>query len=97
MLPVSLSGETIANACQSMHLADDDRLWEGSWGEGAVVQDSQRSTYTDPSKVRKIEHRGRFFKCVSAHLVDPSPQRTPVLFQAGMSAYVMSPRTPDIS
>lgn len=80
------SGPSIPNACQLRQYADDDRLWEGSWGEGAVVQDSNRATYTDPSKVRKIEHRGRFFKCVSAHLVDPSPQRTPVLFQAGMSA-----------
>ncbi|KAH0842604.1 hypothetical protein AYO21_08010 [Fonsecaea monophora] len=61
------------------------KLWEGSWADDAVVQDSANATYTDPSKVRKIEHRGRFFKCVSAHLVDPSPQRTPVLFQAGMS------------
>lgn len=65
-----------------------DRLWEGSWAEDAVVQDSERATYTEPSKVRKITHRGKFFKCESAHLVDPSPQRTPVLFQAGMSTSV---------
>ena len=51
-----------------------------------MVRDVQTNTYTDPSKVRKIDHQGRFFKSVSAHQVDPSPQRTPVLFQAGMSS-----------
>lgn len=49
------------------------------------MQDAANATYTIPEKVRKIEHKGEYFKCVSAHLVDPSPQRTPVLFQAGMS------------
>ncbi|KAF5004225.1 hypothetical protein FDECE_9254 [Fusarium decemcellulare] len=61
------------------------KLWEGSWADDAVVKDTESKTYTDPSKVRKIEHDGRFFKSASAHQVDPSPQRTPVLFQAGMS------------
>ncbi|KAM0549875.1 hypothetical protein ACHAPJ_009122 [Fusarium lateritium] len=61
------------------------KLWEGSWADDAVVKDVELKTYTDPSKVRKIEHHGKFFKSVSAHQVDPSPQRTPVLFQAGMS------------
>lgn len=61
------------------------RLWKGSWADDAVVKDSTTSTFTDPSKVKKIVHQGRFFKSESAHQVDPSPQRTPLLFQAGMS------------
>lgn len=61
------------------------RLWEGSWADDALVLDSITSTFANPDKVRKIEHRGKYFKCVSAHQVDPSPQRTPLLFQAGMS------------
>ncbi|EXJ92400.1 hypothetical protein A1O3_00950 [Capronia epimyces CBS 606.96] len=61
------------------------KLWEGSWADDAVVQDEEIPIYSDPDKVRKIEHHGKFFNCVSAHQVDPSPQRTPVLFQAGMS------------
>ncbi|KAE9579194.1 Dimethyl-sulfide monooxygenase [Colletotrichum fructicola] len=61
------------------------KLWEGSWADDAVVKDSKTSTFTDPSKVKKIVHQGRFFKSESAHQVDPSPQRTPLLFQAGMS------------
>lgn len=65
---------------------DHHRLWEGSWAQDAVVKDPLTHTYTDPTKVRKIEHRGPFFKCVSPHQVDPSPQRTPLLFQAGSSS-----------
>jgi alkanesulfonate monooxygenase SsuD/methylene tetrahydromethanopterin reductase-like flavin-dependent oxidoreductase (luciferase family) len=61
------------------------RLWEGSWADDAVVKDSERAIFAEPEKVRKITHHGRFFKSVSAHQVDPSPQRTPVIFQAGMS------------
>lgn len=49
------------------------------------MQDTINHTFTIPEKVRKITHKGEFFKCTSAHLIDPSPQRTPVLFQAGMS------------
>ncbi|RSL43339.1 hypothetical protein CEP54_015132 [Fusarium duplospermum] len=61
------------------------KLWEGSWADDAVVKDPSTHTYTDPTKVRKIEHQGKFYKSSSAHQVVPSPQRTPVLFQAGMS------------
>ncbi|KAF2832389.1 Nitrilotriacetate monooxygenase component A/pristinamycin IIA synthase subunit A [Ophiobolus disseminans] len=61
------------------------KLWEGSWADDAVLQDSKRGIFADPEKVRKINHQGKYFKSVSAHQVDPSPQRTPVIFQAGMS------------
>ncbi|KAH8593808.1 luciferase-like domain-containing protein [Bisporella sp. PMI_857] len=61
------------------------KLWEGSWADDAVIKDSSISTYADPAKIRKVEHRGKYFRCVSAHQVDPSPQRTPVIFQAGMT------------
>src|SRR5699024_7958914 len=39
----------------------------------------------DPVKVHKIDHEGRFFNVPGPHLVEPSPQRTPVIFQAGAS------------
>ncbi|KAI8716118.1 Bac-luciferase domain-containing protein [Fusarium sp. LHS14.1] len=61
------------------------KLWEGSWADGAVIKELSTHTYTDPTKVRKIEHQGKFYKSSSTHQVNPSPQRTPVLFQAGMS------------
>ncbi|MUL83625.1 MULTISPECIES: LLM class flavin-dependent oxidoreductase [unclassified Mycolicibacterium] len=61
------------------------KLWEGSWEPGAVLRDAERGVYTDPAKVHEIGHHGRYFTVPGAHLVEPSPQRTPVLFQAGTS------------
>jgi FMN-dependent oxidoreductase (nitrilotriacetate monooxygenase family) len=61
------------------------KLWEGSWDDDAVVQDRERRVYTDPSKVRAIDHAGAFYKVAGPHLTEPSIQRTPVLFQAGSS------------
>ncbi|GAB2843042.1 LLM class flavin-dependent oxidoreductase [Actinocorallia aurea] len=61
------------------------KLWEGSWDEGAVVKDRARGVYADPAKVHAIGHAGEYFSVPSAHLSEPSAQRTPVLFQAGSS------------
>lgn len=61
------------------------KLWEGSWDEGAVVNDRARGIYADPRKVHRIDHAGKHYRCEGPHLVEPSPQRTPVLFQAGSS------------
>lgn len=58
------------------------KLWEGSWDDDAVLQDRQRRIYTDPEKVRYINHAGAYFKVAGPHLCQPSRQRTPVLFQA---------------
>jgi FMN-dependent oxidoreductase (nitrilotriacetate monooxygenase family) len=60
-------------------------LWEGSWDDGAVVNDRDGRIYTDPARVRKISHRGKQYKIDAIHLCEPSPQRTPVLYQAGAS------------
>ncbi|BBI33585.1 LLM class flavin-dependent oxidoreductase [Cohnella abietis] len=61
------------------------KLWELSWEDGAVVQDADSGIFADPSKVKDIGHEGPFFRVPGIHLCDPSPQRTPVLFQAGSS------------
>jgi alkanesulfonate monooxygenase len=62
------------------------RLWEESWEEGAVVRDVASGIYADPSKVHRIQHEGTYFKLDAVHMSEPSPQRTPVLYQAGTSA-----------
>ena len=41
--------------------------------------------YADPTKVHPILHEGRYYKVPGIHLCEPSPQRTPVLYQAGAS------------
>ena len=61
------------------------KLFEGSWEDGAVLRDRERRIFTDPSKVHEIDHRGRHFTVPGYHLCEPSPQRTPVLYQAGAS------------
>ncbi|MDD0976712.1 LLM class flavin-dependent oxidoreductase [Pseudomonas fontis] len=61
------------------------KLLEGSWENGAVVNDREQRIYAQPDKVHKVEHLGEFYKVEGYHLCEPSPQRTPVLFQAGSS------------
>ncbi|RJS95204.1 LLM class flavin-dependent oxidoreductase [Salinisphaera sp. Q1T1-3] len=61
------------------------KLWEGSWEDGAVVRDRERGVFTDAEKVHPISHRGHYFNVPGIHLCEPSPQRTPVIFQAGAS------------
>ncbi|WP_067726249.1 LLM class flavin-dependent oxidoreductase [Oceanobacillus damuensis] len=61
------------------------KLWENSWEEASVKIDKEKAIYTDPTMVHNINHEGKYFKVPGAHLSEPSPQRTPVLFQAGAS------------
>lgn len=62
------------------------KLWEGSWEDDAVIKDRDRKIFTDPAKVHEINHHGKYFNVPGIHLCEPSPQRTPVLYQAGASA-----------
>lgn len=61
------------------------KLLEGSWEDGAVVRDRARQMFVDPDKVHEIGHHGRYFDVPGYGLTEPSPQRTPLLFQAGSS------------
>ncbi|MGH8419801.1 MAG: LLM class flavin-dependent oxidoreductase [Pseudomonas sp.] len=61
------------------------KLWEGSWEDDAVIDDRQARIYARPEKVHYVRHHGEFYQVEGYHLCEPSPQRTPVLFQAGSS------------
>ena len=61
------------------------KLWEGSWEDGAVIRDRETGVFTDPSKVHAIGHEGEHFQVPGVHLCEPSPQRSPVIYQAGAS------------
>jgi len=61
------------------------QLWEGSWQDEALVVDRQRRLYADASKIHPVNHQGEFYQVQGYHLSSPSPQRTPLLFQAGTS------------
>lgn len=61
------------------------RLWTESWDDDAVRADRQTGVYADPGKVRAIHHAGKHFQLHAIHLSEPSPQRVPVIYQAGTS------------
>jgi FMN-dependent oxidoreductase (nitrilotriacetate monooxygenase family) len=61
------------------------KLWEGGWEEGAVLRDRERGVYADPARVHAVTHRGQYFETDGIFQCEPSPQRTPLLFQAGGS------------
>jgi len=61
------------------------RLWEGSWEGSAVRRDRAAGVYADPAKLHRVRHEGRHYKVDALHLSEPSPQRTPMLYQAGAS------------
>jgi FMN-dependent oxidoreductase (nitrilotriacetate monooxygenase family) len=61
------------------------KLWEGSWEDDAVVRDRENGIFANPEKVHKIHHQGKYYRIDAIHLCEPSPQRTPVLYQAGAS------------
>jgi len=60
-------------------------LWEDSWADDAVERDAGSGRFTDPAKVEAIDHSGEYFDVPGPHGCEPSPQRTPVLYQAGSS------------
>lgn len=62
-------------------MGDVYALWEGSWAADAVRRDRAAGIHADPARVRSVRRPGM----EAIHLVEPSPQRTPVLYQAGAS------------
>lgn len=61
------------------------KLLQGSWEDDAVVRDLERRMFADPAKVHPIHHEGKYYRVPGIHNNEPSPQRVPVLFQAGTS------------
>jgi alkanesulfonate monooxygenase len=61
------------------------KLWEGSWEDGAALRDRTRGIFADPARVHRVQHEGNNYRLNAIHLSEPSPQRTPVLYQAGTS------------
>jgi FMN-dependent oxidoreductase (nitrilotriacetate monooxygenase family) len=61
------------------------KLWD-SWADDAILADKQAGVHADAAKVRRINHRGRFFRVDGPLNVPRSPQGYPLLVQAGSSA-----------
>ncbi len=62
------------------------KLFEGSWEDGAVVVDKTARIYAHPHLVHPVSHDGPYFTSHGYFNSEPSPQRTPVLVQAGASS-----------
>src|SRR3978361_1537526 len=61
------------------------KLWEGSWEDREALRGRARGIFADPARVHRIVHEGNNYRVDAIHLSEPSPQRTPVLYQAGTS------------
>ncbi len=61
------------------------QLWEGCWEDAALVEDKESGVFADRDRLHRVEHVGTHFRTSGYFTVPPSPQRTPVLFQAGTS------------
>lgn len=61
------------------------KLWEQSWDENAIVLDSASNTFADPDRVHRIDHQGQYYSVEGPHACEPSPQRSPLIVQAGGS------------
>ncbi len=68
--------EEFINVCRA--------LWD-SVAPDAIVRDRATGRFADPAKVRPIDHSGRFFTVKGPLASVPSPQRHPVIVQAGNS------------
>lgn len=82
--PLIPHDERYARAEEHLRLAME--LWEGCWEDDALVEDRESGTYADASKVHEIDRHGRWHGARGVLTVPPSPQRTPLLFQAGASS-----------
>jgi FMN-dependent oxidoreductase (nitrilotriacetate monooxygenase family) len=58
--------------------------WD-SWEDGSLLMDKVSGRFADPTKVKRLDHRGQFFKSRGPFTVPRSPQGHPVIVQAGAS------------
>lgn len=61
------------------------KLCEGSFRDDAVLADRETGTYIAADAVRQILHKGKCFEVPGPHFCELLPERTPSLFQAGVS------------
>lgn len=72
-------------------------LWD-CWDDGAIIADKATGQYIDPTKVRTLDHKGRFFQVKGPLNMARCPQGHPVIIQAGgsPSGLELAARTADV-
>jgi FMN-dependent oxidoreductase (nitrilotriacetate monooxygenase family) len=106
----SSAGKAALNFSRESHMEHDLRyevaqefvdvvkgLWD-CWEDGAIVADKATGIFSDPSKVRPLDHRGRFFQVKGPVNMARCPQGHPVIIQAGGSeaGLELAARTADV-
>jgi FMN-dependent oxidoreductase (nitrilotriacetate monooxygenase family) len=106
----SSAGKAALNFSREAHMEHDLRyevaqefvdvvkgLWD-CWEDGAIVADKATGVFIDPSKVRPLDHRGRFFQVKGPVNMARCPQGHPVIIQAGGSeaGLELAARTADV-
>ncbi|SFB21672.1 FMN-dependent oxidoreductase, nitrilotriacetate monooxygenase family [Cohnella sp. OV330] len=66
------------------YLAVTKGLWD-SWEDDAFVRDKASGVFFDPSKLHRLNHKGKYFSVEGPLNVARSKQGQPVIFQAGSS------------
>ncbi|CAI6053259.1 LLM class flavin-dependent oxidoreductase [Cohnella sp. JJ-181] len=66
------------------YLAVTKGLWD-SWEDDAFVRDKASGVFFDPSKMHRLDHKGKYFSVEGPLNVARSKQGQPVIFQAGSS------------
>lgn len=59
-------------------------LWD-SWEEDAFIRNDQTGEYFDPTKMHKLNHKGKYFSVAGPLNINGSKQKRPICFQAGSS------------
>jgi FMN-dependent oxidoreductase (nitrilotriacetate monooxygenase family) len=72
-------------------------LWD-TWDPGAIIADKSTGTFLDSTKVRPLNHKGRFYSVRGPLNIARCPQGHPVIIQAGGSppGQELSARTADL-
>src|SRR6185369_6357678 len=106
----SSAGKAALNFSREAHMEHDLRyevaqefvdvvkgLWD-CWEDGAIVADKATGVFIDASKVRPLDHRGRFFQVKGPINMARCPQGHPVIIQAAGSeaGLELAARTADV-
>jgi FMN-dependent oxidoreductase (nitrilotriacetate monooxygenase family) len=72
-------------AMAAEYVALASRLWEEAWDDDALVADRASGLFAHREGVHRVVFDGEHYRTRGYFTAPPSPQRTPVLFQAGTS------------
>src|ERR1700759_3576699 len=58
--------------------------WD-TWEDGSLIMDKKTGRFADPAKVKRLDHKGEYYKSRGPFTVPRSQQGHPVIIQAGAS------------